>query len=92
MQFLGSIGLLLWLYFDPSASGLASEPETQSKTGEMVVNVFETHSKYFNGQLQNFDCIPLIALSIPFKKYRLSEPKVPKIMKLPDFWTKNSGE
>ena len=30
-----------------SACGLASEPETQSETGEIMVKVFDTHSKYF---------------------------------------------
>ena len=30
-----------------SASGLASEPETQSETGEIMVKVFDTLSKYF---------------------------------------------
>ena len=28
-----------------SSSGLASEPETQSETGEIMVKVFDTHSK-----------------------------------------------
>ena len=40
MQFLGYILII-------SASGLASEPETQSETGEIMVKVFDTHSKYF---------------------------------------------
>ena len=40
MQFLGYILII-------SASGLASEPETQSETGEIMVKVFDTLSKYF---------------------------------------------
>ena len=41
----------------------------------MVVKVHETHSKYFKGHFQRFDCVPLITFSIPLKNLG-PEPKV----------------
>ena len=42
-SFLGALGCCFGYILILSASGLASEPETQSKAGEMVVKVFEMH-------------------------------------------------
>ena len=59
-SFLGPLSCCFGFILILPASGLASEPELQSKTGEMVVKVFKARSKYLKGRLQNFDCIPLI--------------------------------
>ena len=47
MQFLGFRCYFGYILIISAASGLASEPETQSETGEIMVKVFDTHSKYF---------------------------------------------
>ena len=65
-----------------SASGLASKPEIQSKTDEMVVKVY---SKYSKGHFQRFDCVPLITFSIPLKTTEFQNQKYPQKMEITEF-------
>ena len=85
-SFLGPLSFCFGFILILPASGLASEPELQPKTGEMVVKVFKTHSKYLKGRLQNFDSFPLIT---PLKNVHTFWTKnTPKIENT-EFWTKN---